>query len=190
MADMGKHTEAAEKKSAARRRGLLIVYTGDGKGKTTAAIGLLMRAWGRGLKVCMIQFIKAEGGRWGETRAAEALGLEWHQAGDGFTWDSKDLQVTIEKAHQAWSLAQEKISSGAYDLVALDEFTYPLHFDWIEPAEALDWLQSHRAPGTHVVVTGRNAPATWIEAADLVTEMRLIKHPYDAGVPAQPGIEF
>src|SRR5438046_685133 len=113
--------------NSARRKGLTIVNTGDGKGKTTAALGVLLRAWGRGWKICMIQFLKNEGGEWGETRAARRLeGVEWIQSGDGFTWTSRDMDETISRAQHGWKIAQEKIESGSYDLVILDEFTYLL----------------------------------------------------------------
>jgi cob(I)alamin adenosyltransferase len=172
------------------RKGLVIVNTGDGKGKTTAALGLLLRAWGRGLRLCVIQFIKAETGAWGEFKAARKLGIEWHKMGDGFTWLSKDMDETIAKARHGWQLAQEKIASGAYDLIVLDEFTYPLHFGWLDTAQVIAWLQANRPSDLHLVITGRYAPPALLEYADLVTEMNVVKHPYDQGIPAQPGIEF
>ncbi|MCC6955543.1 MAG: cob(I)yrinic acid a,c-diamide adenosyltransferase [Anaerolineales bacterium] len=172
------------------KRGLLIVNTGDGKGKTTAALGLMLRAWGRGFRVCVIQFIKAETGSWGEFKAAERLEIEWHKMGDGFTWLSKDMDATIRCARNGWELAQEKIVSGDYDLIVLDEFTYPLNFGWLDTAEVISWLKMHKPPELHLVITGRNAPEALIEYADLVTEMNVVKHPYDQGIKAQPGIEF
>jgi cob(I)alamin adenosyltransferase len=171
-------------------RGLVIVHTGNGKGKTTAALGLILRAWGRNLRICMIQFIKAETGNWGEIKAARKLDIEWHKMGDGFTWLSKDLDETIAKALHGWELAQAKITSGEYDLVVLDEFTYPLHYGWLDPEEVVQWLQAHRPANLHLVITGRNAPSELVEYADLVTEMNLIKHPFDQGIPAQAGIEY
>ncbi|MCZ7551738.1 MAG: cob(I)yrinic acid a,c-diamide adenosyltransferase [Anaerolineae bacterium UTCFX2] len=172
------------------RRGLVIVNTGNGKGKTTAALGLLLRAWGRGLRVCVIQFIKAETGAWGEFKAAERLGIEWHKMGDGFTWLSKDMDKTIQTARNGWELAQQKITSGDYDLVVLDEFTYPLLYGWLDPAEVVSWMKAHKPPELHLVVTGRDAPELLIDYADLVTDMTVIKHPFDQGIKAQPGIEF
>ena len=172
------------------RKGLIIVYTGDGKGKTTAALGLLLRAWGRGMKVCVIQFLKAETGSWGEVKAARKLGLEWHKTGDGYTWTSKDIDESAARAQRGWALAQEKIASGDYDLILLDEFTYVLQFGWIEVRQVLDWLQANRPEGLHLVITGRDAPLALVEFADLVTEMRSVKHPFQQGVLAQPGIEF
>jgi len=172
------------------KKGLLIVNTGDGKGKTTAALGMVLRAWGRGFRICVIQFIKAETGGWGEVKAAKKLGIEWHSMGDGFTWRSKDMDETTARALHGWEIAKEKIASNQYDLIVLDEFTYALHFDWLDTGEVLNWLRLNRPPSLHLVITGRSAPEALIELADLVTEMRPIKHPYDQGVQAQPGIEF
>jgi cob(I)alamin adenosyltransferase len=176
--------------STTNRKGLLIVNTGNGKGKTTASLGMVLRAWGRGFKICVIQFIKAETGQWGEVRAAEKLGLEWHVSGDGFTWLSKDIDETTARARHGWQIAQEKISSGAYDLIVLDEFTYPLKYGWLETTEVIEWLKANRPPTLHLVITGRDAPAELIESADLVTEMNVIKHPYERGIKGQPGVEF
>jgi len=172
------------------RKGLVIVHTGDGKGKTTAALGLLLRAWGQGYRLCVIQFVKAETGHWGEVKAAQKMGIEWHKMGDGFTWLSMDLEESAAKAQQGWELAQEKISSHAYDLILLDEFTYPLQYGWLNPEEVIDWLKTNKPPSLHLVITGRNALQSLLEYADLATEMAVIKHPYELGVPAQPGIEF
>lgn len=179
--------------SAARpgvARGLVIVYTGKGKGKTTAALGLLFRGWGRKLRMCVIQFIKSERGKWGEVTTARKLGIEWHKVGDGFTWLSKDMDETVARARQGWALAQEKIASGAYDLLLLDEFTYALHFGWLDTGEVLAWLRANKPAGLHLVITGRDAPQALLDYADLVTEMQANKHPYEQGVPAQPGIEY
>lgn len=172
------------------RNALVIVNTGDGKGKTTAALGLLMRAAGRGMRVCMIQFLKSERGKWGETRAAQKLGIEWHQMGDGFTWKSKDPHDTRAKARLAWEFAQEKIQNGGYDLIVLDEFTYPLSYGWLDTIAVIDWLKRHRPASLHLVVTGRGAPPELIDYADLVTEMKAVKHPFEKGIKAQAGIEF
>jgi cob(I)alamin adenosyltransferase len=172
------------------KKGLVVVNTGEGKGKTTAALGILLRAWGRDFRICMIQFIKAKSGSWGEVKAADRLGIEWHKLGDGFTWLSKDMDATISAARNGWKLAQEKITSGNYDLVILDEFTYPLHFGWLEVSEVIEWLKQNKPPDLHLVITGRDAPDPLIEYADLVTEMNVIKHPFELGIKAQPGIEF
>jgi cob(I)alamin adenosyltransferase len=172
------------------KQGLLIVHTGNGKGKSTAAFGMVLRAWGRGFCICVIQFIKAETGQWGEVRAAQKLGIEWHIVGDGFTWTSTDMDETIAHAHFGWELAKEKISSGTYDLIVLDEFTYPLHFGWIDITETLAWLKANRPSSLHLIITGRNAPQALLDQADVVTDMRLVKHSFDQGIKAQPGIEF
>ncbi len=140
--------------------------------------------------MCVVQFVKHEGGRWGEVRTGERLGIEWHKCGDGFTWLSRDLGQSAALALSGWRLAQEKIASGSYRLVLLDEFTYPLHYGWIPPEEAVQWLRENRPAHTHVVITGRNAPPALLELADLATEMRLLKHPYEQGVAAQAGIDF
>ncbi len=177
-------------REATVKKGLLIVNTGDGKGKTTSALGTVLRAWGQGLRICVIQFIKAETGAWGEVKAARKLGIEWHTLGDGFTWRSRDMDQTRGRALEAWSLAQDKITSGQYDLILLDEFTYPLSYGWLDAAGVVAWLEANKPGRLHLIVTGRNAPAPLIDAADLVTEMREIKHPFRANIRAQKGIEF
>lgn len=170
--------------------GLVLVNTGDGKGKTTAAIGVLFRAWGRGMRVCMIQFLKHEAGNWGEVRAAEKLGIEWIKTGDGFTWTSKDMDETTAKAVHGWEVAKEKIGSGEYQVIVLDEFTYLMKFGWVDAAETIEWLKANKPSNLHLIITGRDAPAELVEYADLVTEMNKVKHPYDVGIKAQPGLEF
>ncbi len=176
--------------NSSSRTGLTIVHTGDGKGKTTAALGMLLRAWGRGFRLCVVQFIKSETGQWGEIKAAKKLGIEWHKTGDGFTWLSKDMDETTARALHGWELAQEKITSEKYDLVLLDEFTYPLHYGWLKTQEVINWLHANRPQGLHLIITGRYAPTELIDYADLVTEMKMVKHPYERGIKAQPGIEF
>jgi len=172
------------------KKGLVIVNTGDGKGKTTASLGVILRAWGRGFHICMIQFIKSSTANTGEVKAAKKLGIEWYKTGDGFTWRSKDLEETTARARHGWELAQEKIASGEYDLIVLDEFTYALHFGWLDTAEVIDWLRANKPQNLHLVITGRSAPPELIAYADLVTEMNLIKHPHEQGIKGQPGIEF
>ena len=172
------------------RRGIVIVNTGEGKGKTTAAIGLMMRASGQGLNPCMIQFIKARTGRWGEIKSAEKLGLDWFKVGDGFTWRSKDIDESANLARYGWDLAKEKIKSQKYDLIVLDEFTYPMHFDWIDTNTVINWLKANKPQNLHLVITGRQAPEKLLEYADLVTKMVNIKHPFDKGRKGQKGIEF
>lgn len=172
------------------KKGLLIINTGDGKGKTTAALGMVLRAWGRGFRICVIQFIKAETGQWGEIKAAKKLGIEWHTTGDGFTWLSKDMDETTARALHGWEIAKEKITSGQYDLIVLDEFTYTMVYNWLDADQVMEWLRLNRPSNLHLVITGRSAPDALIQQADLVTEMKVIKHPYEQGITAQPGIEF
>ena len=170
--------------------GLTIVNTGEGKGKTTASLGVILHSWGRGYRICMLQFIKSETATPGEVTAAQKLGIEWYQTGDGFTWLSKDMGETTTRALHGWEMAQEKIISDAYDLIVLDEFTYPLHYGWLKTQNVIDWLRNNRPARLHLIITGRYAPKELIEYADLVTEMKLVKHPFEKGVQSQPGIEF
>jgi cob(I)alamin adenosyltransferase len=173
-------------------RGLLMVHTGNGKGKTTCALGLMMRAAGRGLNCCMIQFMKSRNDRYGEHVSAETLGIEVHTMGDGFTWDTKNPDQDRQTALATWNLCVEKMRSGDYDLLVFDELVYVLSYGMLPVEEVLEEIAAVRKdqPALHIVVTGRDAPASLIEAADLVTEMREIKHPFTAGIRAQQGIEF
>ena len=186
------NAEAAKRKRrASQKKGLVIVNTGNGKGKTTAALGVLFRAWGRGMKVGVIQFLKNSTARYGEIKAARKLGVDWLTTGDGWTWTSRDLDESAAMARHGWELAQKRIADGGYDILILDEFTYPLHFGWLDVDEVVAWLRAHKPPMLHLIITGRYAPQALIAYADLVTEMREVKHPYrDQGITAQPGIEF
>jgi len=188
QADFGELSRAA--REANLKKGLVIVNTGHGKGKTTAALGTVLRAWGHGLRVCVVQFIKAETGAWGEVKAAKKLGIEWHTLGDGFTWQSRDLDESRARALDAWKLAREKIAGDQYDHVLLDEFTYALTFGWLSVNDAIAWLRANKPDRLHVIITGRDAPPELVEFADLVTEMHEVKHPLNAGIRAQKGIEF
>jgi cob(I)alamin adenosyltransferase len=172
--------------------GLLMVNTGDGKGKTTAAIGVLVRAAGRGFKCCMIQFMKSRTDRYGEHESLEKLGIEVYTMGDGFTWDTKDPAQDIKTSEETWALCVEKMRSEEYDLLVFDELVYVLDYKFLDLAAVLAEIKEIRAaqPHLHIIMTGRNAPADLIEAADLVTEMKEIKHPFHAGIFAQQGIEF
>ncbi len=172
-----------------KRKALVIVYTGNGKGKTTAALGLLLRAWARGMAVVMLSFMKRETANFGEERAARKLGIELVALGGGFTWLSQDLEKDRALAQRCWTLCKEKINSGAYDVVVLDEITYPINYGWLDLDAVIDVLRK-RPPDLHVVLTGRDAPQALIDFADLVTEMHEVKHPYQAGVKAQPGIDL
>ena len=173
-------------------RGLLIIHTGNGKGKTTCALGLMMRAAGRGLKCCMIQFMKSRNDRYGEHVSAEKLGIEVHTMGDGFTWDTKNPEQDIKTARDTWTVCVEKLRSGDYDMLVFDELVYVLSYEWLPIDEILEELKAARAsqPALHIIVTGRDAPSELVKAADLVTEMTEIKHPFNAGIRAQQGIEF
>jgi cob(I)alamin adenosyltransferase len=172
-----------------KRKALVILYTGNGKGKTTAALGMLWRAWGRDLKVCMLSFIKTETSNYGEERAARKLGVELIPLGGGFTWLSKDLEKDKALAQKCWRLCQERIASNQYDIVVLDEITYPITYGWLDVEEVVRVIES-RPANLHVVLTGRDAHQRLVELADLVTEMREVKHPFSAGIKAQPGVDF
>jgi len=172
------------------RHGLVIVNTGNGKGKSTSAFGMVLRSWGRGFRICVVQFIKAETGQWGEIKAAKKLGIDWFATGDGFTWTSKDMDETIARAVHGWEIAREKITSRNYDLIILDEFTYTLHFGWLDTEQVIEWFKANKPEDMHLVITERDAPTALIEYADLVTEMLEVKHPFQKGIQAQPGIEF
>ncbi|MDQ3179261.1 MAG: cob(I)yrinic acid a,c-diamide adenosyltransferase [Acidobacteriota bacterium] len=173
-------------------KGLLMVNTGDGKGKTTCALGLMMRAAGRGMRCSMIQFMKSKTDRYGEHESAEMLGIEVHTMGDGFTWDTNDKAQDIKTSQETWTLCVEKMRSGDYDLLVFDELVYVLDYEFLDLNEVLNEIKAVREkqPDLHIVLTGRNAPAELIAAADLVTEMKEIKHPFHAGIFAQQGIEF
>ena len=183
------HEVRRKRAKTAVKKGLVIVNTGKGKGKTTAAMGLLLRAWGQGLQVCMLQFIKARTANWGEEKAARKIGIEMLPLGDGFTWLSKDIENDKALAREGWEICCQKILSGNYDLIVLDEMTYVLKSGWLSWEEVRDTLDQ-RPAGMHIVVTGRYAPAELVAYADLVSEMVEVKHPYQAGIKAQKGIEF
>jgi cob(I)alamin adenosyltransferase len=172
------------------KRGLVLVNTGEGKGKSTAAFGVILRMLGRKKRVALVQFLKHEGGQWGEIRALAQLGLDAVKTGDGWTWTSKDIDETQARALHGWEIAKAKIVSGEYDLVVLDEFTYLMSFGWLDAEQVIDWLKAHKPPAMHLIITGRNAPQALIDYADTVTEMQKVKHAYDAGISARAGIEF
>lgn len=172
------------------RKGLVVINTGKGKGKSTAAFGVMFRAWGRGMKVGAVQFIKSEKTRYGEQMAAEKLGIEMIPSGRGFTWTSHDLTEDAARARHGWETAKNMILSGEYDVLVLDEITYPIRYGWLSTDEVLEVLKQRPAM-EHVIITGRDAQPELIEFADLVTEMAQVKHPYhDQGIKAQKGIEF
>jgi len=171
-----------------QRRGLLIVNTGDGKGKSTAAFGLALRAHGRGKTVKIYQFMKVPTARFGEHRIFEQLGISVEGLGDGFSWKSKNLEHSAQLARDGWQKAKLAILSGDYFLVVLDEITYPLIYGWLPLDDIVMTLQT-RPENVHVCMTGRRCPPELIELADTVTEMTNIKHAFNAGIPAQRGIE-
>jgi cob(I)alamin adenosyltransferase len=167
----------------------LLVNTGDGKGKSSAAFGVLVRGWARGWRVGVVQFMKS--GKWaaGEAKLAEHLGIDWWTLGDGFTWESTDLDESAAKNVHAWDVARGKLASGAYDLLILDELTYVVNYGWVPIADVLAGIEG-RWPKTNVVLTGRDAPAELVALADTVTEMRVVKHAYQQGIPGRRGIEY
>jgi len=172
-----------------KRNDLFIINTGDGKGKSSSAFGVMLRAIARGWNVKVIQFIKSDKWQTGEKKMAEQLGVEWVTGGDGFTWESDDMDATIAAALDAWKLAREALSLGEYELVILDEATYTVTFEGIDVDDVIDAITS-RAVGTNVIVTGRDAHPKLIDIADTVTEMRKIKHPFDKGIAAKKGLDF
>ena len=185
-----KAVQDAEVASKSIEKGLLIVHTGTGKGKSTAAFGLALRMLGRGRRVGVVQFIK---GAWqsAERDALETFGdqLVWHTMGEGFTWDTQDLKRDIAAAERAWDKACELMADPTLGLIILDELNIALRYEYLDLPAVVATLGARR-PDLHVVVTGRNAKPELIAAADLVTDMTLVKHHFAAGVKAQPGIEF
>ncbi|WP_347988767.1 cob(I)yrinic acid a,c-diamide adenosyltransferase [Methylomonas sp. AM2-LC] len=177
-------------KSRERRQGLVLVHTGDGKGKSSSAFGMVFRSAGWGLNVCVIQFIK---GQWqtGEQKAATHFeNIEWHALGDGFTWDTKNPEQDIATSREIWELCKEKIRSGLFDLVVLDEINYCSHYNWISGQEIADFIKHEKPSWLHLVLTGRNAAPEVIAVAHTVTEMHKIKHAYEQDIKAEQGIEF
>jgi cob(I)alamin adenosyltransferase len=175
--------------TARKKKGLIIVYTGNGKGKTTAALGIALRACGYGMKVSMLQFFK---GKWkyGELRSAPKLGtFEIRPMGHGFTWESEDIEIDKRMVREAWQAASAEILSGKYDVVILDEINYALSYGFLPVEDVVNFLKK-KPEMLHVILTGRKAKPEVIEIADMVTEMRDIKHPFRKGIVAQKGIDF
>ena len=185
-----KAIQDAEVAGKTLEKGLLIVHTGKGKGKSTAAFGLLLRALGRGFRCGVVQFGK---GAWqsGERSAVERFGdqVEWHTLGEGFTWETQDRARDVAAAEKAWAATERLMADTGIRLIVLDELNIALRYDHLDKSKVVAALKARR-PDQHIVVTGRNAPAELIEAADLVTEMTLVNHHFSAGVKAQEGIEF
>jgi cob(I)alamin adenosyltransferase len=172
-----------------RQRSLVLVNTGHGKGKSTAAFGVVMRALARDWHVCVIQFIKSDKWKVGEEKIGRQLGVEWLKGGDGFTWESPDLDKSEGRAVAAWQLAAAAITGGDYQLVVLDEVTYPMNWGWIDSDAVIAAIRGRPAQ-VNIVATGRDAPQALIEVADTVTEMVKVRHAYDSGIKARRGIDF
>ena len=199
--DTERHNMKMAKKKAARdkimatkteERGLIIVHTGKGKGKSSSAFGMIFRCIAHDMKCAVVQFIKG-GMSTGERTLIEdrfADLCEFHTMGEGFTWETQDKSRDIEMAHAAWAKAKSLIGDPANRMVLLDEINIALRYDYIDVEEVVAWLKANKPPMTHVVLTGRNAKEELIELADLVTEMELIKHPFRSGVKAQAGVEY
>jgi len=199
IVDPARHAEKMKKKQAARakimasktdRKGLVIVHTGTGKGKTTAALGMICRSLGHGYKVALIQFIK------GAMHTAEKVvfekfpeQMEMRPMGEGFTWNTQDRERDIARAREAWDAAKARILDPEWKLVVLDELNIVLRYDYLPVEEVIEVLKQ-KPEDSHVVITGRNAPQELMDFADLVTEMTMVKHPFRSGIKAQPGIEF
>jgi cob(I)alamin adenosyltransferase len=186
----GDQGTAEPRRRKPRDRPLLVVVTGNGKGKSTAAFGMLLRSWNRDYRCGVVQFIKS--GKWkvGEQRAAEALGgIDWMKTGDGWSWISKDLTESADLARAGWEQVKMFINEERYEFLLLDEFTYPMKWGWVDTDEVVEVL-TNRPGFQHVVVTGRDAPPTLVDAADLVSEVTLVKHQMEQGIRGQQGIEW
>ncbi len=183
-----------------RDRALLIVHTGVGKGKSTAAFGLALRGWAQGWPIGVFQFVKSAKWRVGEEKALKALGalhdstgeggpVTWNKMGEGWSWVQRTIEDSADAAREGWEQVKRELAAETYRLYVLDEFTYPMKWGWVDPDEVVSVLRTR--PGRqHVVITGRDAAPALIEAADLVTEMGKVKHPMDAGQKGQRGIEW
>lgn len=177
-------------KARDKRQGLIVVNTGDGKGKSSSAFGMVFRAAGWGMKVCVIQFIK---GKWktGEQKAAQRFdNIEWHALGDGFTWDTQNPEQDIATSREIWELCKQKLKSHEFDMLVFDEINYCTGYGWISGEEIAAFLRKERPAWMHVIMTGRNAAPEVIELANTVTEMKMIKHAYEQGINACQGVEF
>jgi len=182
-------TEHHDPPALRRADSLVLVNTGDGKGKSTAAFGTVIRAVARGWPVAVVQFLKS--GKWhtGEEKVARDLGVDWHAIGEGFTWDSEDLTQDEAVAREAWRQAAELLGSDAHRLVVLDEVTYPMNWGWIDTEDVLAAIRA-RSPQVNVICTGRDAPQGLVDLADTATEMVEVKHAYRSGIRAMKGIDY
>jgi cob(I)alamin adenosyltransferase len=170
-------------------RGVFVVHTGNGKGKSSSAFGVVARALGHGQKVAVVQFIKGRSDTGEEAFFRNQPGVQWHVGGEGFTWDTQDDERDAKAARAAWAIAHEHLRNPEIDLVVLDEFTYTLNYKWLDVAEVVDAIESRPAL-QHLIITGRAAAKELIEIADTVTDMTLVKHAYNEGVKAMPGLEW
>lgn len=171
------------------QRGLFLIHTGNGKGKSTAAFGLLARALGHGMKAVVVQFIKSRSDTGEESFFKTSPNVTWHVMGDGFTWETQDAEQDKKTAQSAWAIVKQALQDTSIDIIILDEFTYTLKYGWLEIGEVISAIQN-RPVMQHLVVTGRGAPPALVEIADTVSEIALVKHAFHAGVQAMPGIEF
>lgn len=181
--------EKPDTSTARTAQSLVLVNTGDGKGKSTAAFGTVLRAVARGWKVAVVQFLKSGDWRVGEEKICRQLGVGWYAAGDGFTWNSEDLDETKAKAQAAWAMARELLEAGAHRLLVLDEISYAMIWDWVDAGEVAEVL-SARPERVNVILTGRDMPQPVIDVAHTVTEMTKVKHAFDAGYVAKKGIDY
>src|SRR4029453_5740595 len=182
-------TEPPERPARRRAPSLVLVNTGDGKGKSTAAFGGVLRGEARGWKGCVLQVPKSGGWRTGEGERGRRLGVDWNPLGDGFTWDAEDLEASRAKAEAAWAVARRVLASGDHQLVVLDELTYPMNWGWIDKAEVAAAIRE-RPEAVNVVATGRDAPPELPEVADTAPKIAKVPHAYDSGVLARRGIDY
>lgn len=183
-------TEAPVPRAPLRRApSLVLVLTGDGKGKSSSAFGTMLRSVARGWKVAVVQFLKSDTWHVGEEAIGQRLGVDWWQLGDGFTWDSTDLDRTQAIAAAAWAHARAVLAAGEHQLVILDEITYPMNWGWIDTADVVAAIAG-RPEHVNVIATGRDAPAALVDAADTVTEMTNVRHAYERGIRAKRGIDY
>ncbi|HEX7095177.1 MAG TPA: cob(I)yrinic acid a,c-diamide adenosyltransferase [Acidimicrobiales bacterium] len=182
-------TEDPRPEHLRRAPSIVLVNTGDGKGKSSAAFGVMLRALAQGWRVAVVQFLKSGDWHTGEEKIGRQLGVDWFALGEGFTWESEDLSQDEAVAQQAWQHAKSLIEAGGHRLVVLDEITYPMNWGWIDTADVVRTIEN-RPEHVNIVATGRDAPAALVDAADTVTEMRNVKHAYQRGIAAKKGIDY
>ncbi len=182
-------TETPDKSELVRAPSLVLANTGDGKGKSTAAFGTMLRAVALEWPVAVVQFLKSGDWKTGEEKVARTLGVDWFAAGDGFTWDSADIDESAAKAKGAWALSAELITAGKHKLILLDEVSYAMTWGWIDPTEVANTIKA-RPDHVNLVLTGRDMASEVIDVADTATEMRSIKHAFDSGIVAKKGIDY